>query len=209
MGADLDKGSLITRCNTLSPRAMDVLRRWSHQSAKEIAIDLKISENTVRSYANEARQKLGVGSTRKAARIFLEFEASRWPHQNRGDQFRRVEPPAPFEARSEPGYSDTPDPDLSDGDVGEPGSDVDDGVNPRKAFGPASNDRDPPLGEKVNFAMTNSGDANRGPSLLDRNFSVRIWLGRLGSVQWLCLTVALTIGVIVAFAGSARGGAHD
>ena len=85
--ADLDKDDLITRCETLSPREADVLRRWVYQSAKEIALEWKIGEYTVRGYANEARQKLGVVSTRKAARLFQEYEAIKSPPQNWGINF--------------------------------------------------------------------------------------------------------------------------
>lgn len=76
-----------------------------HRRAKEIARDLKISEHTVRGYANEARQKLGVASVRDAALLFLEFESTQAAPQNRGERFQRVAIHRPDEAPSKPGYS--------------------------------------------------------------------------------------------------------
>jgi len=79
------------KCASLSPREKEVLQGLAYRRrAKEIARDLKISENTVRGYANEARQKLGMTSVRDAAMAFLEFETSRSPPHIRGDRFQRV-----------------------------------------------------------------------------------------------------------------------
>lgn len=96
----------LERCAALSPREKEVLQGLGQRRrAKEIARDLKISEHTVRGYANEARQKLGLASVRDAALLFLEFESSQGAPQNQGDRFQRVARHRSDEAPSEPGYS--------------------------------------------------------------------------------------------------------
>lgn len=103
---DEQRQASLEKCAALSPREKEVLQGLGqHRRAKEIARDLKISEHTVRGYANEARQKLGVASVRDAALLFLEFESYQTPPQNQGDRFQRVARHRPDEAPSEPGYS--------------------------------------------------------------------------------------------------------
>ena len=62
----------------------------AYRRAKEIARDLSISEHTVRGYADDARKKLGVPSSRDAALLFFEFERAESPPRLQGDQIQRV-----------------------------------------------------------------------------------------------------------------------
>lgn len=97
----------LERCAALSPREKEVLQGLGQRRrAKEIARELNISEHTVRGYANEARQKLGLPSVRDAALLFLEFERNQAAPQNQGDRFQRVARHRTDEAPSEPGYSE-------------------------------------------------------------------------------------------------------
>ena len=91
MNTEQDRRALLDKCATLSRREKEVLQGLAQRRrAKEIGRDLNISEHTVRSYANDARQKLGVTSVREAALIFLEFEKEQSPPQNQRDHFQRV-----------------------------------------------------------------------------------------------------------------------
>lgn len=76
--------------------------------AKEIAKDLNISEHTVRGYANDARQKLGVTSVRDAALVFLEFERELATRQNQGDRIQRVSEHRSDSASMASGFSNAP-----------------------------------------------------------------------------------------------------
>lgn len=97
------------KCASLSPREKEVLQGLAQRRrAKEIARDLNISEHTVRGYANEARQKLGVTSTRDAALAFIEFESLQPPPQKRGDRFQRVSKHLALDVSSERGQSKPP-----------------------------------------------------------------------------------------------------
>ncbi|MBD3774705.1 MAG: histidine kinase [Rhodobacteraceae bacterium] len=59
----------------LTEREKDCLRRWlSHATAKEIALELGISPHAVEKRLKMARTKLGVTSSRDAARLLAEAE---------------------------------------------------------------------------------------------------------------------------------------
>ncbi len=97
---------MIDRCASLSRREKEVLQGLGQRlRAKEIGRSLNISEHTVRSYANDARLKLGVTSVRDAALIFLEFEKEQSPPQNQGDRFQRVSGHLSPDAGSDGGFS--------------------------------------------------------------------------------------------------------
>lgn len=72
---------------TLTQRQKEILRLISqHLQAKEVARILDISERTVKTHTEEARRRLGVTSSRDAARLLAAHEASihiglddRWP----------------------------------------------------------------------------------------------------------------------------------
>jgi DNA-binding CsgD family transcriptional regulator len=107
-----DRKVLTDRCASLSPREREVLQGLSmRRRAKEIARDLNISEHTVRGYANDARQKLGVTSVRDAALIYLEYARDHAPPQNQGDRFQRVSGHQFDSASLDPGFSNA----LQDG----------------------------------------------------------------------------------------------
>lgn len=108
MMRDADTDVLLVRCTTLSPREREVLRAMAaHRRAKEIARDLSISEHTVRSYAEEARKKLGVTSSRDAALLFLEFERFELSPRIQGDQFQRLADDQSIGATSGRGFLNT------------------------------------------------------------------------------------------------------
>jgi len=60
---------------TLSERQKEILRLIAqHLQAKEIARALKISESTVKTHTDAARRRLGVATSRDAARLLIEHE---------------------------------------------------------------------------------------------------------------------------------------
>jgi len=158
------------RLDTLTPREWQVLRGLSlRRRAKEIARDLDISENTVRGYASDARQKLGLPSIRDAVALFLELDGSETPPQFRGDRIQRV-------AEHPPGGAAL--------DRGLPGALLDTQEQAPGDFKGAANDAGP--------RMSGVGRVNRMRRLHG-------WLGRLTSARWLGLTMLVTLGVITAF----------
>ncbi len=79
-----------TAIERLTARQRDCLRLVStNHSTKEIARILKLSPNTVDGYVAEAKEILGVGTRREAARIFLDNCPDQPPRILRGD-FSRV-----------------------------------------------------------------------------------------------------------------------
>lgn len=59
----------------LSERQREILRLVArHMQAKEVARLLKISESTVKTHTEEARRRLGVSTTREAARLLVAAE---------------------------------------------------------------------------------------------------------------------------------------
>ncbi len=69
-----DKTSLL---EALSPRQKEILRLIAqHHQAKEIARILNISESTVKTHTDEARRRLGVPTSRAAARLLLSHEGA-------------------------------------------------------------------------------------------------------------------------------------
>lgn len=63
------------RLDELSERQKEILRLvGQHWQAKEVARKLNIGVTTVRTHMTEARRKLGVATSREAARALLEFE---------------------------------------------------------------------------------------------------------------------------------------
>lgn len=64
-----------TQISHLSLRQKEILRLIAgHMQAKEVAIALNISEHTVRTHTVSARRKLGVATSRDAARLLLAYE---------------------------------------------------------------------------------------------------------------------------------------
>jgi len=70
-------GDKITGVDTLSERQKEILRLIArHLQAKEIARALNISESTVKTHTDTARKRLGVASSRDAARLLVEYEVA-------------------------------------------------------------------------------------------------------------------------------------
>ncbi|MFT4074354.1 MAG: helix-turn-helix transcriptional regulator [Asticcacaulis sp.] len=73
----MDKSSQIA---ALSVRQKEILRLIAqHMQAKEVGLLLHISEHTVRTHTDSARRKLGVATSRDAARLLAAFEIGNGP----------------------------------------------------------------------------------------------------------------------------------
>ncbi|ESQ92576.1 response regulator transcription factor [Asticcacaulis benevestitus] len=84
----LDKTSGIEE---LSERQKEVLRLvGEYLQAKEIAIRLNIEPSTVRTHLEEARRRVGVGSSRAAAKALLEYEQRQGIRNDDGRQPIRI-----------------------------------------------------------------------------------------------------------------------
>lgn len=60
----------------LTPRQREILRLVArNMQAKEIARELNISERTVKTHTDAARRRLGVATSREAARLLVDWEA--------------------------------------------------------------------------------------------------------------------------------------
>ena len=69
-------GSKTAGIETLTQRQKEILRLISqHLQAKEVARLLNISERTVKTHTEEARRRLGVATSRDAARLLVTYEA--------------------------------------------------------------------------------------------------------------------------------------
>lgn len=65
-----------SRVEALSERQKEILRLIAqHLQAKEVARMLDISESTVKTHTDAARRRLGVGSSRDAAKLLVAYEA--------------------------------------------------------------------------------------------------------------------------------------
>lgn len=78
-------GDKTTGVEALTQRQKEILRLISHHlQAKEVARLLNISERTVKTHTEEARKRLGVATSRDAARLLADHEIAlgrgdRWP----------------------------------------------------------------------------------------------------------------------------------
>jgi DNA-binding CsgD family transcriptional regulator len=83
MGENLGEGNLgekMSAIESLTPRQRQILRLIArHLQAKEVARMLKISERTVKTHTEEARKRLGVTSSREAARMLQAYEEAITP----------------------------------------------------------------------------------------------------------------------------------
>ncbi len=67
--------SKATGVEALSERQKEILRLMAkHLQAKEVAFILKISRHTVDTHTEEARRRLGVATSREAARLLSDYE---------------------------------------------------------------------------------------------------------------------------------------
>lgn len=170
LSAEEDSDTALKKCASLTPREKEVLRAMGmRRRAKEIARELNISEHTVRGYANDAKQKLGLTSIRDAAVLFLQFERLQQTPQNRGGRFQRVSEHHSDAAVSSRGLSD-----LRHG----------------------AHDRVDDAGAGTNGA---SGLTARATSPSNRLLGLYGWMARLSVARWFGMTVLLTVGVIMAF----------
>lgn len=79
----------------LSRRQKEVLRLvGQNMQAKEIARHLRISETTVRTHMDEGRRRLGVATSREAARLLLSFEREEALLNHEGPQATRIADPS-------------------------------------------------------------------------------------------------------------------
>ncbi len=69
-------GDTMTKVDALTQRQKEILRLVSqHLQAKEVARALNISERTVKTHTDAARKRLGVATSRDAARLLVAHEA--------------------------------------------------------------------------------------------------------------------------------------
>jgi len=196
--AGLDRDDLIAKCSSLSPREKAVLRGLAeYQQPKEIARELNLSVNTVRGYINDARQKLGVKSQRDAARLFVEYDRLRSPHQNEGDQFLRVAIPAVDEPTSDRGFETTSQFDLDGGTGNAQGIDAELKTASAPAFSVLPEGQAPAQGDPLNHAGYRSDEAPGAAGY--RSSSVHHRLGQLSPARWMGLSLAMALAVIAAF----------
>lgn len=77
MNAKTEGTSRTAAVETLTHRQKEILRLISqHMQAKEVARELNISERTVKTHTDAARKRLGVASSRDAARLLAEHDAA-------------------------------------------------------------------------------------------------------------------------------------
>jgi len=94
----------MSRFNQLTDRQRACLRAVAdHRTYKEIARDLGISDSMVEKHLRHAREKLGVGSTAEAARLFLLEEGEAIPQ---GGFNHLPDPPIPHDEDRAAGHQD-------------------------------------------------------------------------------------------------------
>lgn len=193
---------------TLTERQKEILRLISqHLQAKEVARALNISERTVKTHTDAARKRLGVATSRDAARLLAAHESAntppvpgpllldgRWPSRPIGEPadgmsisaHEQAPYPTPASgrpardgamARSGDGVADA-------GDAGQAGAGDRDG---RRGAGPQS------VGDVGEGSVHN----DRGNRMVDRRWAgFERRLAALSAVQWLGL-IAI-VGVLAA-----------
>jgi DNA-binding CsgD family transcriptional regulator len=193
---DKDDDDPISRCATLAPREKGVLRGLArYKQPKEIALELNISVNTVRGYVNDARQKLGVGSQREAARVFDEYERRLPPPRIAGGQSERVAAPDGDATASARGLEETI---LIDPDVATREAFWTDGApapGAERAAPDAHFGSDPDVTEAEPSV---EGAVAAGPGNSSR-FDLHGRLGRMSPGRWMGLSLVLTLAIIAAF----------
>ena len=189
----------------LTPRQREILRliAQGHQ-AKEVARLLGISERTVKTHTDAARRRLGVATSREAARLLMAWEAEReaapenpppaegkdltprqreilrllTQHQQRKDIARTL--------------------DIGAGKAGSPveaeqepaaDDDTDDGIVPEGHRPPGTMDETRPAPASSDGGLLSGGRAGATPPRGD----LQAWLIGLNPMQWLALTVAVAL----------------
>ncbi|HTN41892.1 MAG TPA: helix-turn-helix transcriptional regulator [Asticcacaulis sp.] len=188
----------------LSTRQKEILRLIAqHLQAKEVAQLLRISEHTVRTHTDSARRKLGVATSRDAARLLQAFEHETGPAEalvddQRPSSMRIGEAPAGMAGltheqaithhRKIPAELGLHNPQLAGHGVS-PGAD-----SPSVETPEYSGDDGYPSGqEQRGWAETNRSYAGSGDRLADGwwlRFKPR--LKRLNTLQWLGVTLILS-----------------
>ena len=86
----------------LSERQLEVVRLLAaHQTAKQIARTLRISEHTIRAHSRELRKRLGASNTREAAILLVRYEGSQTLVNNRQPQSGGIAPDLGLDAGSD------------------------------------------------------------------------------------------------------------
>ncbi len=198
LSGDLDEKDMRARCEALSPRQKAVLRGLAeHKSAKQIAIDLDIRENTVWGYATDARMKMGIGFSREAARIFVEYERELAPRTSLGDRVLWVATGNGLGSEVVDGLSSPPEPDGADEVCGDAVTDPN-AVSDATSFTEPVVHHHPSQGENM-IAADGGRQVGRGASLGDHRSGIHLWLSRMGPDRWFMSVVTLMLFIIAAF----------
>jgi DNA-binding CsgD family transcriptional regulator len=189
-----------TGIEALSDRQKEILVLISQgYQQKEIAGLLGIEPSTIRGHTEEARQKIGVSSTRAAARLYvasLDFVPLR---QNDGGTQIRVAAPDDPASRSDHEHTNFADDNRTLLD------------NPQERFGGGHPVPDSPLeagqyrpytgddlpGEKPGRRDSGSDAADVRHDRVGRYLIVANWLKNLNLIQWTGLTLLTTLFIIL------------
>ena len=196
-----------TGLDALSQRQKEVLRRVGRGlQAKEIALELDITERTVKAHTDAARRKLGVATSREAARL-LEASESKSPLGREGQwPSRPIDNNSDDTAPSQDDPIDAPNPEprpsgRSSGLLDRPGSrlaadDGTDGDVPDRRDDPGDARPDAELDPGTGGLRHAGGDGAAGGWL----GGLKRRLSRLSLLQWLGLIVlvAFVMALIVA-----------
>jgi len=188
--------------NRLSRRQKEILRLvGQYMQAKEVARKLKIRETTVRTHMDEARRRLGVSTSREAARLLLEFERSEALLNDERPQGQRIGDPGPISEQSVYEQALRAERTVSYGPLDGSGASLDDARITRQASPDSRRDRNHTHPRPVPQPGKGGLQHDRRHRLADRRWALferrlenlRLW-------QWL------GIAVLAAFCMTAAGG---
>jgi DNA-binding CsgD family transcriptional regulator len=196
-----------SRVEALSERQKEILRLIAqHLQAKEVARLLDISESTVKTHTDAARRRLGVASSRDAAKLLVAYEAKApggraipleggWPPRPIAQSFEGVsglghEHALSTERTILPGALERPRDGLADaGNAGQAGPDR----------GYASHAAD--VGQERRQRESDLYDG-RGDRVVDGRWGgFERWLKSLNTVQWLGLIILAGFLIMLATGG--------
>jgi DNA-binding CsgD family transcriptional regulator len=201
----------------LTARQREILRLISqHMQAKEIARALDISERTVKTHTDAARKRLGVATSREAARLLVAHEGApaivregRWP-SGTIDPAAEDKPGSQYEPALQPDRRDAqwPDAALSDPVAG---SGI--GVAHADGAGKAGSDRRHPgdLASLERQHLSGKGGfyLDRGDGLADGRYggsrSLRQRLESFSPAQWLGVILLLAVALMIVGTGLLTG----
>jgi len=189
---------------TLSDRQREILRLIAeYHQAKEVARILNISERTVRTHTEEARRRLGVGTSREAARLIVAYDRARGiGHRDGGLATRIAEPVAAgpdleheHKLSSERKLSDHQFPGTGTGLAGH-GFTGQDHADRRRSVEPSGS-------QQAGGAIKGGLYHDRGDGLADGGWErLKRWLKSRSDIEWLGLIIAVAFIAAVLLAAT-------